>query len=197
MLGILKEDIVKPEEFINKRSQEVLAFRKALTKETDRGCALFATSYLDKALSDLLYCALAHDKKIENDLFAGNAPLASFSSRIKMAFYLGKISKIERRDLDLLRKIRNEFAHNADAIDFEVEKIKSQCGALSFSYHEKDHRPRVHFTAACLGILANIHNEMLLCQAPEVKADNAPSEERKKKARDDAQRKYEEAKKNA
>ncbi|WP_157980926.1 MltR family transcriptional regulator [Aliidiomarina shirensis] len=188
---------MKPEEFINKRSQEVLAFRKALTKETDRGCALFATSYLDKALSDLLYCALAHDKKIKNDLFEGNAPLASFSSRIKLAFYLGKISKIERRDLDLLRKIRNEFAHNADAIDFEVEKIKSQCGELSFSYHEKDHRPRGHFTAACLGILANIHNETLLCQAPEIKADNAPSEERKKKARDDAQRKYEEAKKNA
>ena len=176
--------------------EEVLAFRRALTKETDRGCALFATSYLDKALSDLLYCALAHDKKIENDLFEGNAPLASFSARIKMAFYLGKISKVERRDLDLLRKIRNEFAHNANAIDFENEKIKSQCGELSFSYHDKDHRPRGHFTAASLGILANIHSETLLCQSPEIKADNAPSEERKQKARDDAQRKYEEAKKN-
>lgn len=179
---------MKPEEFMIKRMQEVLAFRKALTKETDRGCALFATSYLDKALSDLLSCALAYDKKIENDLFCGNAPLSSFSSRIKLAFYLGKISKVERRDLDLLRKIRNEFAHHANEIDFESEKIRSQCRELSFSYHEKDQHPRGHFTAACLGILANINNETLLCQAPEVKADNTPSEERKKKARGNAQK---------
>lgn len=183
---------MKPDEFIQKRTQEVLAFRKALTKETDRGCVLFATSYLDKALSDLLYCALVSDKKVENDLFEGNAPLASFSARIKMAFYLGKISKVERRDLDLLRKIRNEFAHNADEIDFEVEKIKSQCRELSFSYHDKDHLPRGHFTAACLGILANIHNETILCQAPVIKADNAPSEERKKSTRDHVKKQFDE-----
>jgi len=180
---------MKLEEFLKQRTDEVKAFRKALTKETDRGCALFATSYLDKALSDLLYCALANDKKIENDLFEGNAPLATFSARIKMAFYLGKISKVERRDLDLLRKIRNEFAHNADAIDFEVGKIKNQCNELSFTYHEKDHRPRGHFSAACLGLLANIHNETMLCQAPEIKSDNAPNEEKKRQIRERIQQK--------
>lgn len=159
------------------------AFRSILTTESDRGCALYATSYLDKALSDLLYCALAYDKNIEKDLFEGNAPLAQFSARIKFCFYLGKISKIERRDLDLLRKIRNEFAHSADAITFENEKISNQCRELSFTYHEKDTRPRNHFTASCLGILANIHRETLLCQAPQIKEDNPPSEKRISKAR--------------
>ena len=173
-----------PEEFIKKRAEDVQAFRAALTKETDRGCALFASSYLDKGLSDLLYCALAADKKIENDLFEGNAPLASFSARIKMAFYLGKISKVERRDLDLIRKIRNEFAHNADAIDFYEGKIKNQCAELSFSYHNKDYQPRGHFLAACLGLLANIYNETMLCQAPKIKADNAPSEKAKSELRE-------------
>lgn len=177
---------MKAEEFFKKKINEVEAFRLALSKETDRGCALFASSYLDKALSD---CALAYDKKIENDLFEGNAPLAAFSARIKMAFYLGKISKIERRDLDLIRKIRNEFAHNADAIDFEEEKIKNQCRELSFTYHDKDHRPRGHFIAACLGLLANIHNETTLCQAPKIKADNAPSEDTKQKIRERIQQK--------
>jgi hypothetical protein len=176
---------VEQGEYIKKVTEDVIDFRRVITKETDRGCALFATSYLDKALSDLLYCVLAYDKRIENDLFEGNAPLASFSARIKMAFYLGKISKVERRDLDLLRKIRNEFAHSANAIGFENEKIKIQCGKLLFSYHDKDHRPRGHFTAAVLGILANIHNEILLCQAPGIKVDNAPSEVRKREALDD------------
>lgn len=171
-------------EYFLKKVEEVNAFRLALTKETDRGCALFATSYLDKALSDLLYCALAYDKKIEDDLFTGNAPLASFSARIKMAFYLGKISNAERRDLDLLRKIRNDFAHNAEAIDFEANKIKNRCGELSFSYHDKDHRPRGHFSAACLGLLGNIHSETMLCKALKIKTDNSPSEEKKLEIRE-------------
>ncbi|MEY8211376.1 MAG: MltR family transcriptional regulator [Colwellia sp.] len=188
---------MKMDEFQKKKIEEVKAFRSTLTKESDRGCALFASSYLDKALSDLLYCALAYDKKIERDLFEGNAPLSEFSARIKMAFYLGKISKVEKRDLDLIKKIRNEFAHNANAIDFEEEKIKNQCRELSFSYHDKDHRPRGHFTAACLGLLANINNETMLCQAPEIKADNAPTEEKKSEIRDYAQKMADEIGKNA
>ena len=189
--------IMTPEKFVKRRADEVKVFRTALTKETDRGCALFASSYLDKALSDLLLCALAYDKKIKNDLFNGNAPLASFSARIKLAYYLGKISNVERRDLDLIRKIRNDLAHNADPIDFKEPKIKSQCGELSFSYHDKDHRPRGHFTAACLGLLANIHNETLLCQAPPIKADNAPSEEKKTEIREKIQKIAKESDKNA
>ena len=106
-----------------------------------------------------------------------------FSSRIKLALYLGKISKTERRDLDLIRKIRNEFAHNAAAIDFDLPKINSQCSELSFSYHEKNHRARGHFTAACMKLLANIHFETLRCQSPEIKPDNAPTEEQKKQNR--------------
>jgi hypothetical protein len=172
-----------PAQFLEKQHEEFLKFRSALSKETDRGCALFASSYLEKALSDLIYCALAFDKNIEKDLFSGTTPLATFSSRIKIAYYLGKISKVEKRDLELIRKIRNEFAHSADPIDFETHKIKSQCSELSFSYHDKNHRGRGHFTAACTGLLVNIQKETLMCNAPEIKPDNAPTEEQKEKNR--------------
>lgn len=167
-------------EFRKKQHKEVMDFRSALTKETDRGCALFAVAYLDKALSDLLFCAFAYDKKIETGLFGGTAPLANFSSRIKLAFYLGKISKAERRDLDILRKIRNDFAHKAEQIDFETPQISNRCGELYFSYHEKTHRARGHFTAACLGLLSSIHAETLKCQAPEIKEDTSLTELKEK-----------------
>ncbi len=40
------------EEFRKHQTEECLAFRRALTQETDRGCGLFAAAYLDnKALS--------------------------------------------------------------------------------------------------------------------------------------------------
>src|SRR4051794_30171075 len=107
-----------PAEFLAKQQKEIEAFRKALTAESDRGCALFAAAYLDHSLSDVLYVSLVANKKIETDLFEGTAPLASFSSRIKMAYYLGLISQPCRRDLDIIRGIRNDFAHKLDADSF-------------------------------------------------------------------------------
>lgn len=54
-----------PEQLLEKQHQEFIKFRTSLSKETDRGCALFASSYLEKVLSDLICCALAHDWDIE------------------------------------------------------------------------------------------------------------------------------------
>jgi hypothetical protein len=75
--------------FLAKQQRETEAFRKPLSAESDRGCALFAAAYLDSSLSDLLYVSLVAKKKIESDLFDGTNPLMTFSSRIKMAYYLG------------------------------------------------------------------------------------------------------------
>lgn len=133
------------------------AFHRALTMETDRGCALYAAAYLDQALSDLLYVTLVESKSMQADLFEGTAPLASFSSRITLAYYLGKLSPSMRRELNLIRKIRNDFAHSADNLTFETENLANRCKHLQYSYHDADGRPREHFTAAVCGLLAVIH----------------------------------------
>lgn len=39
-------------EHLDAQKRKVQSFRKALTSESDRGCALFAAAYLDKSLSD-------------------------------------------------------------------------------------------------------------------------------------------------
>lgn len=175
------------EQFLKAQLADFLAFRKALTQESDRGCALFAAAYLDKALSDLLYLSLVTDKRVEKDLFDGNAPLSAFSSRIKLAYYLGKISKECRADLDTIRGIRNDFAHDARIISFEDQSLADRCRNLQFSYHEKkDVRPRAHFTAATCGLLAMIQSTGLQSVAPTVKADDSPSEAAKVEARKQA-----------
>jgi hypothetical protein len=171
------------EEFKENFAQFML-FRSALTKESDRGCALFAAAYIDKALSDLLCRSLVESNKIDDELLKGNAPLASFSSRIKMAFYLGKISSSCRRDLDLIRKIRNDFAHNAADISFETEAIGNKCRELTFSYQAPDARPRAHFTAACAGLLGTIQMIGVHAVAPKQAADNPPTAEDKAQHRD-------------
>jgi len=171
------------EQFLAKQQEVFMAFRKVLTTESDRGCALFAAAYLDTSLSNLLYLSFVENQKIENELFEGTAPLSSFSSRIRLAYYLGKISAECRRDLDTIRGIRNDFAHDVRLISFETQSIADRCRNLGFSYHEKDVRPRGHFTAASCGILAIVQATALKSIAPMVKPDDRPSEAQKEAMR--------------
>lgn len=131
-------------------------FRTALITESDRGCALFAASYLDKALEELLEACMVQHKKMREELFTGQSPLSTFSSKIKMAYYLGKIAESERRDLETIRSIRNEFAHDPEKLTFENQSIKARCNNLKHSWREKSAAPRTKFNATVTAILLNL-----------------------------------------
>lgn len=161
------------------QQHKVKEFRKTLTAESDRGCALFAAAYLGVSLSDLLYVSFVENKKIENDLFEGNALLATFSSRIKIVYYLGLISLACRRDLDIIRAVRNDFAHKINIDSFNIQSIQDRCQALSYSYHDKQADPRAHFCAAVMRILAQIHMATLTNVPHTEKSDDAPTEKDK------------------
>lgn len=171
----------KIQDYVVAQTQKVVQFRQALTSESDRGCALFAAGYLDVCFSDLLYISLVKNKNIDKDLFEGTAPLSNFSSRIKLAYYLGLISRNCRRDLDIIRGIRNDFAHKPEIISFETQSIRDRCKNLSFTYHKKDAAdPRLHFTAAVMMVLGHVHIATLTTTPHTEKADDIPSEEDRK-----------------
>jgi len=159
----------------------ILVFRQSLDFESDRGCALFAASFIDDALAILLRSSLVSDNKIEQALFNGTAPLATFSSRISMSFYLGKLSLPCRQDLDVVRRIRNEFAHRADAISFTDKVIADRCRALHFSLREKDAAPRSHFTSATCALLALIHEATVNSSSPTLPEAYLPNLQQKEK----------------
>lgn len=138
---------------------EFSAFRTALTRESDRGCALFAAAYLDKSLGDLLKACMVQGRKMEEELFTGQAPLSTFSSRIKLAYYLGKIAPSERKDLDTIRSIRNEFAHHAELLSFDDQSIRDRCNNLTHNWREKGAPARTKFTAAIAALLVRISSE--------------------------------------
>jgi DNA-binding MltR family transcriptional regulator len=64
-------------------------------------------------------------------LFEFNQPLGNFSNKINIAFCLGLINKLVKKDLDLVRKIRNKFAHDLFT-SFEDSQIKSWSKELKF-----------------------------------------------------------------
>lgn len=86
-----------------------------------RSCVIVAAAYLDIVLRDLLsfFLSAPHNKDEDKELFSGFGPLSSFNSRILISSRLGLISDYEYRALQVVRKIRNSFAHNlsVDSLD--------------------------------------------------------------------------------
>jgi DNA-binding MltR family transcriptional regulator len=141
------------------RIKGVQNLRKLLEKESDRGCCLLAVSFLDNELKLLLEEKLIGDAKFKNNLFDVNGPLGNFSSKINLSFSIGVICNELKNDINVIRKIRNEFGHNYTYINFDSAKIKSQILALTYNLYDKSETtPRVMFINTVTLILSEIHD---------------------------------------
>src|ERR1700691_3067954 len=83
--------------------------------ESERGMTVLVAAELDRILEVVLKSYLAPGKA-RDALFSGGAPpLGTFSAKINAARALHLIHAAEYETLHLIRRIRNEFAHNPDA----------------------------------------------------------------------------------
>jgi DNA-binding MltR family transcriptional regulator len=141
-------------------------FYDSLQLETDRGCALLATAFLDEELKKLLASSFTGDAKVIDGLLSPAGPIGPFSSRIDFAYALGKISAGLRKDLHLLRKIRNDFGHSPDPITFLASSIADRCMELKHVDSESVSTPREMYVSCVIGALGKIHG--ILAPAPAV-----------------------------
>jgi hypothetical protein len=80
-----------------------------------------------------------------------NGSLATFASKIKMGLALGIYQKGVRDELDMIRHIRNLFAHSKEKLDFSSQEIVDGCFALRIPTHyvsqgiKEPKTPRVRF----------------------------------------------------
>ena len=136
---------------------ETVEFRASLSQETDRGCALMAAAYLSDQLARLFRSTFVDDENVVNELLKDLGSLGSFSTRIELAYAFGLLPANARRDLNLIRKIRNDFGHVARALTFEEPAIASRCRELTLTILEPEAKPRARFTNAVLGLCAVLH----------------------------------------
>lgn len=106
------------------------AFLKEFQDETDRGAALVGAAMIDQKLVDTLRSFMVKDKITGDLIEGGTAPLGTFSARIKACYALGLIDEHERYECDLIRKVRNEFAHSIHGLAFSDAKISAFCDRL-------------------------------------------------------------------
>lgn len=134
---------------------EAQAFSDLLEAETDRGCALMAAAYLDDKTRSVISRKLVECKEVD-DLFSGTRPLATFSARIQFCLFLGLVPRKTFRDLNIIRSIRNEYAHDPKPLSFETERLKSKCLSLSSVVVGPSATARERFILTVLNIVGTL-----------------------------------------
>jgi hypothetical protein len=59
-----------------------------------------------------------------------NGPLTTSAAKIRIAYALGIVDENAKREMDLIRHIRNNFAHPREHTDFSTPEIVNACNNL-------------------------------------------------------------------
>lgn len=106
-------------------------FFRSLHRESDRALSVVSMTYIESILVELFSLSLVGEANNEiSSLFDPTGPLSTLSSRLKMGRALGWIRRKTFFNIDLARRIRNEFAHKHTLIDFGDRKIQSLVNAI-------------------------------------------------------------------
>lgn len=119
------------------RFQTFFAVLEELESESDRGVAILGVSLLDYRIRDLLLHLFVPIKESKD--MVKRAP---FAARLTMALSTGLIERAEYEECNLLRNIRNDFAHLfAHRFSFNEPKVASRCRELKLYYFTGEELP--------------------------------------------------------
>lgn len=116
---------------------ELNSLLESLHEHDDRSLVLTLGAFAEDSLERLLLVYLREPKQAKELVNGFNAPLGTFSARIKAAFVFGLIRNDVYRTLELLRRIRNEFAHNWSGVSLDREDISRLINQLPLSRREE------------------------------------------------------------
>ena len=131
-----------------------------LKGESARGEVLVSATVLDEQLAECVSARLVENPDVTKLTKGFNAPFGTFASRIVGALALGCVSEREYRDLQTIRGIRNEFAHQL-AVSFDDQSIADRCALLNFAardYGEISVSAHGRFSTAVAALVLNLAN---------------------------------------
>ena len=86
-----------------------------MLEERGRGAVLVGVARVDAALEHLLRAVMTPATAKGDGLFLPERPLGSIGAKVALASRLGLIDRPVERALNVLRKLRNAFAHSAES----------------------------------------------------------------------------------
>jgi hypothetical protein len=110
------------------------AWGKEINSDSDRTAAIMAFNFLDHAIRGAIIYKLkiigTRDEKTLHRLFEEYGVLYSTDSKIIMGRALDLYGPVTHANLDIIKSIRNTFAHSAHGLSFRTPAIASQAKKL-------------------------------------------------------------------
>lgn len=123
-------------------------FREEFEKETDRASVILACAMIESTLETMIKSKLVPSPTAEDNLFdTPYAPVSNFRAKIELAYRIGLISSNLCHDLNIIRHIRNDFAHNIKGCSFEDPVVRNRITELMRSSDIAAKAPKVRAKA--------------------------------------------------
>ena len=133
--------------------EQITVFLTELESQTDRGAALIAAAVLDEILESFITARLLDVGRDHHDaLFGRGKPLDSFSAKIELGYQLGLYTNAARTQLEMIREVRNKFAHRIEPLQFDHPTITKIISSRRLKKTPKGEPPRKEF----IGIFASV-----------------------------------------
>lgn len=114
--------------------QEVEALNRFMTiikRQDERALVLSFATFVEDTLGRLLVAYFRNCKATKELVVGSSAPLGTLGTRIKAVFAFGLVTEQQYKDMEILRKVRNQFAHNWEGVSLERNDIAAMVGQLS------------------------------------------------------------------
>lgn len=131
-------------------NENVMGFLLEINEvRNDRGAALLLARALENALAFALERRLKIPADRLSELFGPDRPASSFDDKIRLAYAIGLLKKETRDTIDLIKLIRNVFAHASNPVSFDVSEVSDACSLIdepislppTVSGSDNPHRP--------------------------------------------------------
>jgi hypothetical protein len=95
-----------------------------------RATAVVAGAFVEDHLTTLIRCRMVNDQRMLTDMFEPGRALGDFGTKINLGYLIGLYTKDAWKELDNIRRIRNEFAHKIETASFNLQHVKARCENL-------------------------------------------------------------------
>ena len=112
-------------------AEELDSLYVELKEVEDRAAAILGAIFVEDALEEAIVSKMAPlNERERRELFDGDAPLATFSAKIRIGYAIKIYQARMRNDLAHIKNIRNAFAHARKPIKFVTPAVAHICSQL-------------------------------------------------------------------
>ncbi len=115
-------------------AEQLADWLQEINHGSDRSVAIISVANLEISLEQLILVHLANGREEQTAarLRSNQGPLATFHSKIELAYAMGLIPERDMTELHRIRRIRNAFAHTPNLITFATPEVREESMKLKF-----------------------------------------------------------------